>query len=191
MQTERQKEIIQVSLDLISEKGIQGLTIKNIASKIGTSEQAIYRHYENKIHILLSILDSFRDFSQFAFKEELSKEIDSVDKISNIFNKHFSEFTTNPSLVSVIFSEGIFANEELLIAKISGIMTENQEIMQNIIIQGQLNNEIRSDIDPQTLSTIIMGSLRLFVKKWQFSKHSFDLIKEGESLINSIKTIIK
>ncbi len=191
MQTERQKEIIQVSLDLISEKGIQGLTIKNIASKIGTSEPAIYRHYENKIHILLSILDSFRDFSQFAFKEELSKEIDSVDKISNIFNKHFSEFTTNPSLVSVIFSEGIFANEELLIAKISGIMTENQEIMQNIIIQGQLNNEIRSDIDPQTLSTIIMGSLRLFVKKWQFSKHSFDLIKEGESLINSIKTIIK
>jgi len=191
MQTERQKEIIQVSLDLISEKGIQGLTIKNIASKIGTSEPAIYRHYENKIHILLSILDSFRDFSQFAFKEELSKEIDSVDKISNIFNKHFSEFTTNQSLVSVIFSEGIFANEELLIAKISGIMTENQEIMQNIIIQGQLNNEIRSDIDPQTLSTIIMGSLRLFVKKWQFSKHSFDLIKEGESLINSIKTIIK
>ena len=167
MQTERQKEIIQVSLDLISEKGIQGLTIKNIASKIGTSEPAIYRHYENKIHILLSILDSFRDFSQFAFKEELSKEIDSVDK------------------------EGIFANEELLIAKISGIMTENQEIMHYIIIQGQLNNEIRSDIDPQTLSTIIMGSLRLFVKKWQFSKHSFDLIKEGESLINSIKTIIK
>jgi AcrR family transcriptional regulator len=191
MQTERQKEIIQVSLNLISKKGIQGLTIKNIASKIGTSEPAIYRHYKNKIHILLSILDSFKDFSQFAFKEELSKKVDSIEKISNIFNKHFQEFTKNPSLVAVIFSEEMFTNEKLLIDKISGIMKENEEVMQHILKQGQANNEIRSDLDPNTLSTIIMGSLRLFVKKWQFSNHSFDLIKNGESLIKTIKTIIK
>jgi AcrR family transcriptional regulator len=191
MQTERQKEIIQVSLDLISEKGIQGLTIKNIASKIGTSEPAIYRHYKNKIHILLSILETFKTFSQFAFNEELNKDINSVEKISNIFNKHFQEFAKNPSLVAVIFSEAIFINEKLLIEKISGIMKENEEIMQKILKQGQTNNEIRSDLDTNTLSTIIMGSLRLFVKKWQFSNHSFDLNKNGESLIKTIKTIIK
>ena len=56
MQTDRQKEIISVSLDLISEKGIQGLTIKNLAQRIGITEPAIYRHYENKIHILLASL---------------------------------------------------------------------------------------------------------------------------------------
>ena len=191
MQTERQKEILQVSLDLISQNGIQGLTIKNIASKIGTSEPAIYRHYKNKIHILLSILETFKAFSQFAFKEELNKDIDSIEKISNIFHKHFQEFTKNPSLVAVIFSEAIFTNEKLLIEKISGIMKENEEIMQNILKQGQTNNEIRSDLDPNMLSTVIMGSLRLFVKKWQFSNHSFDLIKNGESLVEVIKKLIK
>lgn len=191
METERQKEIIQVSLDIISEKGIQGLTIKNIAYKIGTSEPAIYRHYENKIHILLSILEVFKDFSQFAFKEELNKEIGSIEKISNIFNKHFEEFTRNPSLVSAIFSEELFTNEKLLIERISGIMKENEEIMQVILKQGQANNEIRSELDPNVLSTVIMGSLRLFVKKWQFSNHSFDLIKNGEFLVLLVKQIIK
>lgn len=191
MQTERQKEIIQVSLDLISEKGIQGLTIKNIASKIGTSEPAIYRHYKNKIHILLSILETFKVFSQFAFNEELNKDIDSIEKITNIFNKHFQEFTKNPSLVCVIFSEEIFTNEELLIEKISGIMTENEEVMQKILRQGQTNSEIRSDLDINMLSTVIMGSLRLFVKKWQFSNRSFDLVKNGESLVEVVKQIIK
>ncbi len=191
MQTERQKEIIQVSLDLISEKGIQGLTIKNIANKIGTSEPAIYRHYKNKTHILICILETFKDFSQFAFNEELNKDIDSVEKISNIFNKHFQEFTNNPSLVAVIFSEAIFTNEKLLIEKISGIMKENEEIMQQILKQGQTNNEIRSDLETNILSTVIMGTLRLFVKKWQFSNHSFDLIKNGESLVEVVKKIIK
>jgi AcrR family transcriptional regulator len=56
MQTERQKEILDTALDLISQKGIQGLTIKNLSKKIGISEPAIYRHYENKIEILLKYL---------------------------------------------------------------------------------------------------------------------------------------
>ncbi len=58
--TDRQQEIINVSLELIAESGIQGLTIKNLAKKIGFSESAIYRHYENKIQILLAILDFFK-----------------------------------------------------------------------------------------------------------------------------------
>jgi AcrR family transcriptional regulator len=44
--SDRQKEIIEVSLALIAENGIQGLTIKNLAKRIGFSESAIYRHYE-------------------------------------------------------------------------------------------------------------------------------------------------
>ncbi|MCK9320612.1 MAG: TetR/AcrR family transcriptional regulator [Bacteroidales bacterium] len=190
MQTDRQKEIVQVSLEIISEKGIQGLTIKNIALKIGTSEPAIYRHFESKTHILLSILETFKVFSQFAFKEELDKDINSVEKISNVFNKHFQEFTKNPALVSVIFSEEIFTNEKLLIEKIAGIMKENEEVMQKILRLGQTNNEIRSDLDPNILSTVIMGSLRLFVKKWQFSNYSFNLNKKGESLVEVVKQII-
>ncbi len=41
--TKRQKEIIQVSIELISEKSIQGLTIKNLAEKLSITEGAIYR----------------------------------------------------------------------------------------------------------------------------------------------------
>ena len=55
MKTERQQEIINVALKLINEKGIQGLTMKNLSKEIGISEPAIYRHFENKIEILLAI----------------------------------------------------------------------------------------------------------------------------------------
>lgn len=46
--TVRQKQIIQQSIQLIADKGIQGLTIKNISKSIGISEPAIYRHFDNK-----------------------------------------------------------------------------------------------------------------------------------------------
>lgn len=66
--TERQQEIINVSLELIAESGIQSLTIKNLAKKIGFAESAIYRHYENKIQILLAILDFFKQNTEHFFQ---------------------------------------------------------------------------------------------------------------------------
>jgi AcrR family transcriptional regulator len=57
MQTERQQEIVETALGLINEKGIQGLTIKNLSKKLGITEPAIYRHFVNKIQILIALLN--------------------------------------------------------------------------------------------------------------------------------------
>jgi len=40
--TSRQKEIINAAIDLIADNGIQQMTIKNLAIKIGFAEGAIY-----------------------------------------------------------------------------------------------------------------------------------------------------
>ncbi len=190
MQTERQKEIVEAALELITKKGIQGLTIKNLAKKIGISEPAIYRHYDNKIHILIAVLEFFKSNTEKIFEKELNTDIKSIDKIEHLFTKHFNSFSATPSLVSVIFSEEIFRNEPMLIEKISEVIDKNYKILTSIIIDGQKNGEIRTDIDAKHLSTIIIGTLRLFVKKWQFSAYSYNLPREGKKLVDSIKLLI-
>jgi len=56
----RQQQIIEASIGLIDRLGIQGFTIKNLSKEIGISEPAIYRHFESKVEILSTILESFR-----------------------------------------------------------------------------------------------------------------------------------
>jgi len=191
MQTDRQKEIVEAALELITEKGIQGLTIKNLSKKIGISEPAIYRHFDNKIQILISILEFFKDNTEQIFKKELNNNDKAIDKIEHLFTRHFASFSTTPSLVSVIFAEEIFRNEPMLIEKISEVINKNDQILTAIITEGQNSGELRSDMDAKNLSIVIMGSLRLFIKKWQFSGFSFDLPLEGQQLVESIKLIIK
>jgi AcrR family transcriptional regulator len=191
MQTERQKEIIETALDLISQKGIQGLTIKNLSKKIGISEPAIYRHYENKIEILLKILDLFKESSGSIFEEALRSNFGSIQKIEHLFSRHFSKFAENPTLVSVIFSEEIFRSEPALIEKIAEVINRNSQILRKIIVAGQEGGEVRNDLEAGHIAIIIMGSLRLFVKQWQFSGYNFNLEKEGQKLINSVKLLIK
>ena len=125
--TERQKEIISVSLNIIVNEGIQALTIKNLARNIGISEPAIYRHYENKVQILTAILDYFRDNVEQFFTRELQGDIHSIDKIEQFFRNNFNTFTENPSYVVIIFSEEIFRNEPLLLEKISEIRKKQQK----------------------------------------------------------------
>ncbi|MBT7143564.1 MAG: hypothetical protein HN704_09510 [Bacteroidetes bacterium] len=82
-------------------------------------------------------------------------------------------------------------NEPILIEKISEIIKNNDKILTRIIMNGQKNKELRSDIEAEYLATILMGSVRLCVKKWQLSGYSYSLIDEGKHLLKSIKLLIK
>ena len=186
-----QQEIINVSLELIAESGIQSLTIKNLAKKIGFAESAIYRHYENKIQILLAILDFFKHNSENLFAGQLNSNEVAPKKIEHLFMNHFKKFSENPSLVAVIFSEEIFRSELELSDKVKEIMNKNIKDIEAIIEIGQRQGEIKSDIEASHLSIIIMGSLRMFVKQWHMSNYNFNLLDEGQVFINSIKALIK
>ncbi len=191
MSTSRQQEIIESALELISTKGIQGLTIKNLAKMISVTEPAIYRHFENKFEILISILELFQMKSINFFKTELNSSRSALEKINHLFDTHFQSFSQMPSLASVIFSEEIFRNEAVLINKIKSVIDSTTEILTLILKQGQINEEIRKDIEAEQLAIVIMGSMRLFIKKWQFSNFSFSLEVEGEKLKYSINQILK
>jgi len=189
--SDRQQQIIDVSLELISENGIQGLTIKNLAKKIGFSESAIYRHYENKIEILVAILNYFKENTERIFVSELKSDEDTITKIQNLFINQFRIFTKSPSFLAVIFSEELFRNETILSERVAEIMNNNLDTLTQIIRVGQKKDELRNDIEASHLALVVMGALRLFVKKWQISNHSFDLRKEGLKITQSISVIIK
>ncbi len=190
MQTQRQREITEKSIEIISRKGIQGLTIKNLSKEIGISEPAIYRHFDSKTAILLAILNSFKDTSLMLAGMMHNNEDPAIEKISFMFSKMLDTFSSTPAIVSVFFSEEIFKNEEELKNKILEIQNINQLTIETIIAKGQAQKDVRSDIDINNLAVIIMGAFRLLVKRWDLNNYNFNLKAEGKSLIKSLKIVI-
>lgn len=189
--SDRQKEIIRVSLELIAESGIQELTIKNLARKIGFSESAIYRHYENKTEILLAILDHFRENSAQFFLSGQKFDTDAITRISRIFRNHFKSFAENPTLAAVIFSEELFRNEPQLVEKVNEIMQHNLTILAGIIETGQQKGELRNDIEALPLSLVVLGTLRVYLKMWHMSGYKPNIVTQGEQIIHTILQLIK
>jgi AcrR family transcriptional regulator len=190
MLSKRQNEIVEKSILLISEAGIQGLTIKNLSKKLHISEPAIYRHFSSKTEILITILDSFKNFAENFSRNIKNSNLNSLQKIRLLFTQLFSNFSTTPPLVSVIFSEEIFKNDELFLKKISAIMRLNQSTIEHIISEGQKKGEIRSDVSCDALAIIIMGTIRVLVKKWDVEHYGFDLEAKGLEIYSAIEKLL-
>ncbi len=190
MQTERQVQIVEASIEIIAAKGIQGLTIKNLSKEIGISEPAIYRHFDSKTEILLTILNNFKEMASFLGGMMTVNQGTAFEKIDFMFSRIIDIFLDTPSFISVIFSEELFRNEKVLQQKVVEILEMNETTVEQIIQLGQDNNEVRTDIDSKTLALIVMGSLRFSVKLWDLKGVKKDLKKEGEKLISNLKMIL-
>lgn len=181
---------MEAALEIINTLGIQGLTIKNISKKVGISEPAIYRHFESKTDILIGILSNFKDMAEMLSEMMNNDKATAPEKINFLFSRMLELFTETPSMVSVIFSEEIFKNEEVLKAKIIDIVNLHTQTIEGIISTGQQENSIRTDIDAKNLALIAMGSFRLMVKKWELQNHNYSLLREGKNLIEILNKIL-
>jgi len=187
--TERQIEILDASKELIGAKGIQNLTIKNIANKMSFSEPAIYRHFKDKTEIIKSVLLFQREIIKSGIFKIIESDISSVEKLKTIMDFQFNHFKKNPSIITIIFSESSF---QYFVAEVirKMIKKRNQKLIQ-ILKEGQTEEDIRNDISAKQLATIIMGSMRLTVLNWKLSDFETDLIKEGKELWQTIEKLIK
>jgi AcrR family transcriptional regulator len=186
--SERQREIIKASLELIAEKGIQGLTIKNLSEKIGHVESAIYRHFKNKIEILNTILETIKENS---LGDNYKKDVNTIVQLEERLKSNFKTFAASPALVSVVFSEDLFQNEASLLDKTKEVMQKSIKELTRIIRYGQKRGELRDDIHAESLAIMIIGTVRMFVKQWKMSGYSFDLVRKGNIIIKSITQVLK
>ena len=188
--TKRQTQIIQASVAIIAEKGIQGLTMKNISAAIGISEPAIYRHFSSKNEILSGIIKLMRmntnDNSQVN-KIELSP----MQRLELSLRNRTAAFINNPALAAIIFSEEIFISDNKLSLEIRKIMKDRQAMFVELLTKGQAIGEVRDDIAVEQLATMIIGAYRFTVTNCHLFGCGAKLDMQVDQLIDATKKIIR
>jgi AcrR family transcriptional regulator len=187
--TVRQKEIINAALGIISERGLEALTMKNIAARVGFSDAAVYRHFQNKSCILSAMVDSFASSSIQELNRISTGDGSGLEKIKEFFLDRCRIFAADRVLATVMFAEGLFKSDPVLAARINGVMHDHRQLLLKSIRQGQRQGLIKH-LAPEHIFTIIMGSLRLLVLQWQINGFAANLNQTGEKLWRSLETLI-
>ncbi|QSH40052.1 TetR/AcrR family transcriptional regulator [Lentisphaerota bacterium ZTH] len=190
MLSKRQTEIVEIAVDLIACRGIQSLTIKNIANELGVSEPAIYRHFSSKYDIICAVIDSFSAIATGILEKLVDADENALEKIGRFMADRITRISEHPKLAKIMFSEEIFQDDPRLSARMLAMMHSHKAKIAKIILQGQKRGEIREDIPSKTMFRLIFGPMRLLVKQWSMSGFAFDIVDEGSELWHSQRKML-
>ncbi|MBK7095503.1 MAG: TetR/AcrR family transcriptional regulator [Saprospiraceae bacterium] len=190
--TERQIAIMEAATLRIDKFGIQELTIKNLASDLSLSEAALYRHFKSKNEILLGLLTYFiLEMNERIAVILADEEKQPSELLKKVFVSQLNTFVQKPAIVSVIFSEGIFQFNKELSDKVSKMMVLMQKNINALIVRGQKDGVYGKLLGADSITTIIMGSMRMVVLKWKLSGNKSNLVNDGKNVLNGLLKMLE
>ncbi|MBR6928158.1 MAG: TetR/AcrR family transcriptional regulator [Methanobrevibacter sp.] len=132
------EKIFQVSIDLFSEYGFDGVSVRQIAGEVGIKESSIYNHYSSKQEILNAIFEYYID-------EMVSDEIP-LEQASLNLDKGFDFFYK--------------AGSDAFLSKLKE--ERMMKITRLLFIESYHNDEVRDFLKKSIIEAPVEGWIGLF-----------------------------
>ena len=167
----RRPEIIAATEALIRTRGLASTTTRAIAEQAGCSEAALYVHFENRLTLLLAVLEESLPDMLLPLKS-LEQAIGSRTPEQNLAHALRAIFAFHERVVPMLC--GLFAEPPLLTAYRESLTTRNKgphgaiARLQRYISAEQSLGRIDKIVDAETAATMLMASsfFKAFVSKF-------------------------
>lgn len=189
--SKRQQEIIESAGKLLMEKGIKGLTTKNLAQEMEFSESALYRHFKNKEDIILLLIRFLSENINLRFETILKAENNAEEKFLALFLSQFQFFKKNPHFIVIVLSDGLMDNSEDIKKSIKKLIETNFAALKKIMTDGQESKLFNQEMEADSLVHFAMGTFRLQMLQWKLSNFNFDIEVKGMKTMTDLLTLLK
>jgi AcrR family transcriptional regulator len=144
--------IIETAWQIISDSGIEGLTMREIATRIGVSRNAFYRHFTNK-ELLLAALAEEGFQSLFMHLKEVAAQLppDSLARLQESCVAYILHAVNHPVHYRVMFDSSL--SNRKIYESLYETARQNLDLLMNLITDCQKNQLIRPG-DPKELAQI-------------------------------------
>jgi AcrR family transcriptional regulator len=122
--TLRQEEILDRTLELVSESGLANLTMKKVAERVGFTEPALYRYYPTKQALVLGLLDRLEEMLLPRIRAAAADvEAPPVERLERMVAHHAGLILDTNGLPFLLLAEASAAGDEVVIRRMSRMAT--------------------------------------------------------------------
>lgn len=148
--TEKQRRILETSLEMFAEKGYNGVSTSEIAAKAGVAEATIFKHFKTKKGLFLSIVAPVvARVATPVIKKTLGRIVNSEKALDELLKTLFLDrvqlLDNNWSLVKVIVREAQY-HPELWQALQEHLANKVYMIIEEVVKMKQDSGQLRRDI---------------------------------------------
>jgi AcrR family transcriptional regulator len=170
--TIRRQQIVDIIRNIISSKGIEYVTISEIAARIGTSKTAIYRHFKSKQDILSLLIDNIEE----TLMEVLDKAIVSGDPVQNLKNvllAHLTYARERRETSFIVIMGAMQFSDAIIRKKISQLIEKYLRKIEKILTSAIKLGLIKKDINPRISAIAFLGLIQSTVTVWSYKNFNF------------------
>lgn len=175
--TVRQKDIVAHARKIIMSKGMEKLTIRELAREIRLTEGAIYKHFRSKREIIELLIEDIETTLLKTIDAALESEGKSLEKLKNVFASHLSYVEQRKGVSFAIINETINIKDEKLQSRMLSVLNAYYKRIERLLLQGMETGEIRKDIKTSSASVAFFGMVQSLVTLWALKDYDAKVIK--------------
>lgn len=183
----RKEKIIINAIDILDQGGINGLTMKEIANQQGITEPAVYRQFNNKKEIVLTILGRFAAFDESLMNAVHQQGMKPDEAIIYFFASYATYYQNYPQIVTALFSYDVYRYEPEASRRMKEIIERRNSFIEELTQEGIQQNIFSSERSAHMYAQMLVGLLWANMYQWKLDECKWGL---KENVMEQLKWML-
>lgn len=165
---DRKQEILAALATMLETSPGQRITTARLATEVGVSEAALYRHFASKAKMFEGLIDFTEDAILSRINQILDNEKDTVTRCEMIVRLILTFVERNPGITRILTGDALLGEHERLRARVQGIFEKVEANLKQVLRERRLREQVRGALDEGMLANLVMayadGKVTQFVR---------------------------
>lgn len=177
------QRILEAAVRVFARQGFHQSTVAQVAREAGVADGTIYNYFRNKDDILIQFF-AVRAAQVFArFRSAVGRGENALDKLRLLLRAHLEEFQRDPDM-AVVYETETHQSHRLAEEQIRSMAKTYQDILAEIIEQGQEEGLFRRNLYTGLVKRLVLGAVQETISSWLRSGRPYDLVSMADPLVD-------
>ena len=180
----RKIEIVVTVLDLADRIGPDRVTTGAVASTIGVTQAALFRHFPTKAALWQAVAEHVAESLTSAWDDALGLGDGPLIRLRALITAQFAQIAATPALPMLLFSRELNVTNAELRATFGGRLMAFRSLLAGEVWAGQKAGLLRDDIVADDAAALLTSLVQGVAIRWALGARDFNLRDEGLRLFD-------
>lgn len=157
-QSGRKEQILQTLAEMLESSSGSKITTAKLASNLGVSEAALYRHFPSKTRMYESLIDFVEETLFTRITQILSEEGKQLVRCKNILTLYLIFCERNPGITRILSGDALMGEHERLRDRVSQVYDRVETQLRQCLRMAEMEEGWRTAIPVNTAANMLLAT---------------------------------
>lgn len=154
---ERRRQLLKVAAELFAERGFRGTTTAELAKSAGITEPILYRHFDNKLHLFVTLIEETSREVIAIFRAALNRAKDPHERLRTLLAGNPATHERGKGVYRVIFQAMTeFEHDPTIAEALRNHLKKMHAFLAEELANLQQQGVVRDDEPPEALAWMLV-----------------------------------